>query len=104
MVVLTVAGGGNGFDVDGFVEANAQRLHLPRERVRTKAVEGEDVVASILKESAAHDLVVLGCSRDPVIYQFARDPVPQTVARRCEKPVVMVKAAGGIRSWIKRWI
>lgn len=32
------------------------------------------------------------------------DTVPESIAQRLDKPVVMVKASAGIRSWIKRWI
>ena len=62
------------------------------------------VVDAILSEAQDYDLVVLGCTRQPILRQIAHNPVPETVARRCDKPLVMVRAAGGIRSWIRRWI
>lgn len=30
--------------------------------------------------------------------------LPDLIAQRCDKPLVTVKASGGIRSWIERWI
>ena len=30
--------------------------------------------------------------------------IPVVVARTCKKPLIVVKASGGIRSWIRRWI
>jgi len=96
------------FDLVEFVETNLATTGIPRERIRTKIAEGRRVVASILKEVESeeerYDAVVIGSTRDPVLYQFARDSIPETVARMCRKPLVMVKASGGIQSWIKRWI
>lgn len=51
------------------------------------------------------DVVVIGCQLDRKLFQVTRrEPIPEIVARRCNKPLVMVRAAVGIRSWIKRWI
>jgi len=103
VTVFSVRTKGRSFDLDQFVEANRFRLHRPR-RVRTKQVECEDVLACILAEAESHDLLVIGCTREPIIRQFTRQPLPEAIARRCDKPLAMVKASGGIRSWVKRWI
>jgi len=92
------------FDVDDFVAQHMGRMVVPRSAIRTKTVSGHDVVKCILEESVHYDLVVLGCTREPLIYQVARDSVPETVARVCTRPLVMVKAPEGIKSWFKRWI
>ena len=104
IVALTVSAGETRFDVDAFVNAHQDRLRVPRDRVRTKAIEARDVTAAILKESEDYDLIVLGCTRRPWIYQFTRMAVPEMVAQASTKPIVMVKAAGRIRSWFGRWI
>jgi nucleotide-binding universal stress UspA family protein len=66
------------------------------------------VAATIMAEAdnpdEAYDLVVLGGTREPLMYQLARDSVPETVVRQCNCPLAMVHAAAGIRSWIKRWV
>jgi hypothetical protein len=67
-------------------------------------VNSRDVTGGILAEAEDYDLLVLGATRRPLLRQLGRDSVPETVARRCEKPLVMVKASAGIRSWVKRWI
>jgi amino acid transporter/nucleotide-binding universal stress UspA family protein len=92
------------FDVSTFVEANHRKIHLPRERIHTKSLAARNVVNAILTEARDYDLVVIGCTRKPFVSQFVRMPVPETLARRCDKPLVMVKASGRIRSWIRRWI
>jgi nucleotide-binding universal stress UspA family protein len=63
----------------------------------------KDIVEAILNETKDYDLIVLGRTRDPLIYQFVRESIPDIAARKCNKPLIMVKASGGIRSWIKRW-
>ena len=104
MTVMTVAGDKPALDIDKFVDEHEQRLHLPRESVKTKVIRSHQVTAAILSEAENHDLVVLGCSRQPLIYKVARYSVPEAVAQDCPKPIVMVNAATGIRSWIKRWL
>jgi APA family basic amino acid/polyamine antiporter len=107
IVALTVARPGGSFDLDGFVDACQGRLQVPRRRVTTRAVEASDVVQAILGEAGGpegYDMVVLGYTREPVLRRVGRDSVPEAVARVCTKPLVMVKASGGIRTWLKRWI
>ena len=60
--------------------------------------------ANAVEIAKDYDLIVLGCTRDPLIYQVVRESIPDVVARKCDKPLIMVKASGGIRSWIKRWV
>ncbi|MFW6131973.1 MAG: amino acid permease [Candidatus Aminicenantaceae bacterium] len=74
------------------------------DRVKTKKVTSSDVVEAILTESRNYDLVILGSTRDSFIYQITRDSISNAVAERCKKPLIIAKASGGIRSWIKRWI
>ena len=104
VVAMTVATDGARFDLETFVNQHARRLGHTGPPVRTKIVQAEDVVRAILAEAAEHDLIVLGCTRQPILIQAARATVPELVARRCDKPVVMVRAIGGGRSWIRRWI
>ena len=91
------------FSVEEFVERNMRRVRLPRERVHAQTVSSRGVVDAIIDVAADYDLVVIGASDEPLIYKFTRTPMPETVARLWPKPLVMVKAATGLRSWIKRW-
>ena len=92
------------FGLEAFVEANLSRMHVPSERVRTRRVSARHVVPAILQEAREYDLVVLGCTRRPLVTQIGRHPIPETVARRCAKPLVMVHAGARLRSWIRRWV
>ncbi|MBS3733410.1 MAG: amino acid permease [Phycisphaerae bacterium] len=95
---------GGQFDVDGFLDAQRERIRLPAERVRAKTAAGSSVVRAILAEARDYDLVVLGCTEQPLLRQIAHDPIPERVAQRCDRPLVMAKASGGLRSWVRRWV
>jgi len=104
IVAFTVRRGKQSLDLEAFVSQTEQRLYLPPQRVQTKSIRADDVVEAIINEAEDYDLVVLGTTRQPLLSRVTGHPIPETVARRCQKPLVMVKAAAGIRSWIKRWL
>lgn len=110
IVAFTVgsSAGNEGFNVDQFIAENLERIALPREKIFTKVIDDRRIVSAILKEAEndaeKYDLVVMGCTREPLIRLLARNPVPEVVAKMCTKPIVMVKASGGISSWVKKWI
>jgi basic amino acid/polyamine antiporter, APA family len=105
ITALTIETPRRSFDVETFVDENAWRLRLPRDRVHSRRRQARNVINAILAESQDYDLVVLGCTREPLLRKFViHDSVPETIARRCRTPLVMVRAAGGIRSWVRRWI
>ena len=105
IVALNVFAERSRFDVSAFVIEQGRRLHLPADRIITKAVQAPSVADAIVRESEDFDVVVIGCQRDRKLFQLTRgEPIPELVAWRCNKPLVMVRAAAGIRSWIKRWI
>jgi len=103
VVAFTVAGHSK-FDIGGFLAEHVGRLHLPPDRVQAKVVSAPQVAQAILREAEDYDLIVMGCTAEPLLRQLARSSVPETVAHRCTKPLAMVKAEGGIRSWVKRWV
>ena len=104
IVAMTVSADGRPFDLEAFVNQHARRLAHTGPPIRTKIVQAHDVVGAILGEAAEHDLIVLGCTRQPILIQAARATVPELVARRCDRPLVMVRSVGGVRSWVRRWI
>jgi len=104
VVAFTVASRKYALDVGTFLTENLHRVPLPAERVSAKTVTARDVVGAILTEAEDYDLIVTGCTREPLLYRFTRETLPETVAKRCTKPLVMVKAAAGLRSWLRRWV
>ena len=109
IVVFTVAREeGVAFDVDAFVLEHLPVTQLSRDHIRARRVAGRRPESAILKEAGQkedpYDLVVMGCTRTPVMRQFLHESVPEKVARLCSKPMIVVKASTGIRSWLKRWL
>jgi len=92
------------FDIEKFLDVQAERLQIGRKRFAAKTVAARSPVVAILRESRKHDLVVLGVTHKPLLYQIGQQSLPEKIARRCNKPLVMVKSDVGVRSWIKRWI
>ena len=84
---------------------NLERLAVPRDRIKTKIVKARGVVRAILKEAEDYDLVVIGCTREPLLYRIVKQTLPETVAKLCPKPFVMVNSSSaGIASWVRRWV
>ncbi len=90
-------------DFDAFLDSN-KKFDIPRDNLKTKTVQAKSAVKAILKEAKNHDLVVLGTTQKPLLRQMGRMSLPEKIACRTPKPVVMVKSDIGVRSWIRRWI
>ena len=104
ITAFTVDRGRGGFEMDDFLTEHCELLKLDRKRFNTKTVKAKSAVSAILREAKNYDLVVMGTSNKPLIFQMAQQSLPEKIACRCSKPVVMVKSNAGVRSWIKRWI
>ncbi|MFH2041084.1 MAG: amino acid permease [Acidobacteriota bacterium] len=78
--------------------------NISSDRIDIKRIQSHDVVQAILDETNEHDLVILGATLDPLLRQVTRESVAHAVAKKCSKPMILVKASGGIRSWISRWL
>ena len=57
-----------------------------------------------MAEAKDYDLIVLGTTHKPLLAQMGRLSLPEKIACRAAKPVVMVKSSIGVRSWIRKWI
>ena len=90
--------------IDQFIEDNSKKFDIPRDNLNTKTVKAKSAVKAILKEAKNYDLVVMGTTHKPLLAQMGRLSLPEKIACRAAKPVVMVKSSIGVRSWIKRWI
>jgi nucleotide-binding universal stress UspA family protein len=103
ITAYTVASARHPFDIEAFVAQHQDRIALPAERIRCLLGKGKDVVKSILTQAQQHDLVVLGGTGDSALRKITHVPIPETIARRCPKPLVMCRAATGLHSWLKRY-
>jgi nucleotide-binding universal stress UspA family protein len=68
-----------------------------------KIVESDDVATSIVNESHNHDVVVIGATAENLFQQMLFGSIPEKIAKRCPKTVLMVKKDLGIHSWFRRW-
>jgi len=105
VTALTIARPGQDpIDLDEFLTEHAYRLPAEHPPIRPQVVESNDVGGAILAEAADYDLVVLGCTREPLLQQVTRTSLPELIAQRCQTPLAMVKDSGGLRSWLQRWL
>ena len=104
ITALAVDTGKQTFDIERFLDLQCEHLNLPREIFGAKIVKSRSPVYTILKESKNHDLVVIGATNKSMLYRLGRQSLPEKIASRCDRPIVMVKAGVGVRSWLKRWL
>lgn len=104
VTAFSVDTGRGPLDFDAFMEDNGKKFDIPRENLKTKTVKARSAVKAILSEAKDYDLVVLGTTQKPLLRQMGRMSLPEKIACRTPKPVVMVKSDIGVRSWIRRWI
>ena len=91
-------------DSDKLSETITENPHINPDRVKIKFVKAFNPGEAILKESEDYDLIVMGFTRDPLIRNITKETLCHSVAQNCGKPMIIVKASGGIGSWIKRWL
>ena len=104
ITAFTVDTGREVFDLEQFLDTQAEQLQLGRNRFVAKTVRAKSPVLAILREAAEYDLVVLGTTHRPMIAKITSRSLPEKIALRCSKPVVIVKSDTGVRSWIRKWI
>ncbi|MFC1479197.1 amino acid permease [Planctomycetota bacterium] len=104
VVALNVDTGKYHFNVEDMLQKNEDNLYLPPDRISIKFVKSQDRLQAVLTEAENYDLVVLGCTKKSMIQQFWHTSFPEMVARKCSKPIAMVKSSPGIGSLLSRWI
>ncbi|MBS3762081.1 MAG: amino acid permease [Planctomycetes bacterium] len=104
LVALNVETGDSSFRAEGFIEANLPRIEMPSDSVHALTIQSTNIAETILEKAEEFDLVVMGWTRRSHLYQLYRGSVSLTVGRRCETPLALVRASGGLRSWISRWL
>lgn len=104
IVAFNVAGSQNHFNISELVESTEKEKNIPTGRFEIKIRRGKDILTTILDESREYDLVVIGATEQPLINQYFKTSIPEQLAEKCQIPLVMVKSATGIRSWLNRWV
>lgn len=73
-------------------------------RVETKIEERDDVTAAIVDEAPAHDVLVLGTTRQDLLRRKLLGSVPRRVVARTDRTVILARngdVAGGPLHWLK---
>ena len=85
-------------------ESMREGIHVNFDRINTTRKSAVNIVDAILEESKPYDLIILGSTLDPIIRQVTRESISHAVAKKCSKPMIIVKASGGFKSLIRRWL
>ena len=104
VTAFSVDTGRGAVDFDRFIETQSKKFNISRDRLETKSVTAKSAVKAILREAHHYDLVVLGTTHKSPLAQIGQMSLPDKIACRSRKPVVIVKSDIGVHSWIRRWI
>ncbi len=104
IVTLSVYNKERSFNLEEFINEQQDKLSISKERIHTKTIQETNIAKAIIEEGKNYDLIVLGYTQMPKIHQVTKASIPETVAQNCQTPLLIVKASGGLRSFIKRWI
>ena len=66
-------------------------------------LEGDDVAAALVEETGAHDLTIMGATREGLLQQLILGAIPEEVSAKARSPVIMVKRHLGVVSRLRRW-
>ncbi len=66
-------------------------------------IENEDVAAAIIDQSAAHDLTIIGATREGLLQQVVFGGIPERVGEGAENTVILTKRNLDVTSRLKRW-
>jgi amino acid transporter/nucleotide-binding universal stress UspA family protein len=70
--------------------------------VTGEVIEGQDIVDTVIDQSAGYDLVVVGATREGLLEQLVFGAIPEQIGRRAQNTVIMAKQHLGITSRLRR--
>ena len=88
---------------DRILQELLAKVELDPERVQLRRTASTNIERTVLQGSEDFDLVVIGL-KERFLHQIGVLSSAEVIARRIDKPLVIVKAARGLSSWTKRWI
>lgn len=77
--------------IEEIIEAVIASENLPRGKIDIRIVESERVLATISREAADHDLVIIGASPPRFLQQMVFGNLAEAVVQYCDTPVMVVK-------------
>lgn len=91
-------------DIEAFLEENVPPLGLDSSLFEPEYAVSRNLLKTLLKEAEQYDLVVISASQEKLSQQIAMEILPEEFTRRCQKPLVLVKASHPVKSFLKKWI
>ena len=93
-------------DIEAFLDEAVEEHQLNRFLFHPKYLVSKNFVEAIIGEANEwdYDLVIIGATRDKILKQLIRGSLPEEIARRIQKPLVMVNATGGFKLFMRRII
>jgi len=95
--------GGETLDIEAYIKKTIGDK-IPAEKFQPKYFVSRYVAEIIIHEAQEYDLIVIGASQEKALRQLRRSTIPEEVARRSNKSLIMVKPRKGFKSLIKRVI
>jgi len=89
-------------DVEAFLDEIVPSLGVPRTLFEPKYAISRERLKALLEEADQYDLVIIGATKERLFQRMVMGSLPEEFARRCEKPLVMVKAKHPIKSFVRR--
>jgi nucleotide-binding universal stress UspA family protein len=80
-----------------------ERTDLQTVELRTQTSTVSDMARAVIRRAPRYDLVVLGV-REPLVPRLRSLSVPEAIARRCRRPLVIVKAHRRLGAWTRWWL
>jgi len=93
-------------DIEAFLEEAVKQPELNKNLFSPKYLISKNFVESIVTEAneGDYDLVIIGATREKILKQLIRGSLPEEIARKVKKPLVMVNATEGFKLFMKRII
>lgn len=91
-------------DIEACLEKSLSPLGVESSLFEPRYAISSDILRTLLGQAQQYDLVVIGASREGLFRQIVMGRLPEEFARRCEKPMVMVKASSLVKSFVRRWM
>jgi APA family basic amino acid/polyamine antiporter len=92
------------FHLNEYLDSVCSESTISRDILQSKVIASSNPARTILQETSDFDLVVIGASREPYWRRAVMGTIPEKVAKRCQKPLIMVKAKGAIRAFLSGWL
>jgi len=92
ITALTVNNENHQFDLKKFIEKQKERLNLSSKTLKSNTIISNDTVNSILEEANNYDIIILGSTYKNFIFQMTGNTIPEKIAKKYEKPLIMVKS------------